>query len=96
MTVSSGLAGTAFALAVLIPLDAWVLVDARARGRAGAPVRLRLGALTVEAPAQWFVGCLVLFVAFFPACLAARTAAYRSWGTAARASATWRCIPSEW
>jgi hypothetical protein len=70
----SGLTGTAIALAVLIPLEIWVFVDARAHERRGRPVVARIGSLEVETAQQWLFGCVALLILFLPAYLNARRA----------------------
>lgn len=71
---------TAFALTVLAPtiavlvvlvLDAWVYKDASQRLRHGNRVSVSLGSLRIETPEAWFLGCLILWVVFFPLYLTA-------------------------
>jgi hypothetical protein len=69
---AAGLLATALALAVVVPLDVWVYLEALRGDRAGRPVRLVLGAAAIDRPEQWLAGCVVLFAAFFPAYLVAR------------------------
>jgi hypothetical protein len=70
--LSQGLVGSAFALALLVPVDLWVYLDARGRERAQDRVQLAVGPLVFERPSQWLAGCIVLFVIFVPAYLVAR------------------------
>ncbi|MEU8259298.1 hypothetical protein AB0C02_01555 [Micromonospora sp. NPDC048999] len=58
-------------LVVVLALDAWVYTDARERMRRGSPVSVSIGSLRIETPQAWFLGCLVLWVVFFPLYLAA-------------------------
>lgn len=51
--------------------DAWVYVDARRRLSGRRPVVVSLGPLRVETPEAWFLGCLILWVVFFPLYLTA-------------------------
>lgn len=70
--LSQGLIGSAFALALLVPVDVWVFLDARRRERDHDQVQLEIGPLRFERPTQWLAGCLLLFVVFVPAYLVAR------------------------
>lgn len=70
--LSQGLAGSAFALALIVPVDLWVYLDARRRERVHDEVQLEFGPLTFDRPSQWLAGCIVLFVIFVPAYLVAR------------------------
>jgi hypothetical protein len=58
--------GPILVLAAVLATDLWVYADARARWERGAPVILTLGFLQVDTPAAWFVGCLLLWIVFFP------------------------------
>jgi hypothetical protein len=40
---------------------------------ASAPVILRVGGFVVETPVVWFLGCLVLWIFFFPVYLVSRS-----------------------
>jgi hypothetical protein len=46
--------------------DLWVYVDAKARSGRGTPVIFSMGSLKVDTPAAWFLGCLILWIVFFP------------------------------
>lgn len=50
----------------ILAIDLWVYADAKRCADEGTPVVLRLGAFVVQTPAMWFVGCLVLWIVFFP------------------------------
>jgi len=71
-TTQSGLFGTLLALAVLVPSDVWVYLDARRRAAAGRPVQFATGSLQVQEPEQWLALCALLFAVFFPAYLVSR------------------------
>ena len=60
-------------VAVLLVLgtDAWVYADARDRLRRGARVSVSVGSFQVDTPQAWFLGCLILWVVFFPLYLTA-------------------------
>lgn len=66
------------ALVVLAPLilvmaaDLWVYLDARSRQGTGREPGVRIGSLQVNTPEAWAIGCLLLFVVFFPMYLVAR------------------------
>jgi hypothetical protein len=60
------------ALVVVLITAAWVHADARASSDAGTPVVVVVGDLRIEAPEAWLVGCLVLWIVFFPLYLVAR------------------------
>ncbi len=70
--VTSALAPLAVGVAVLA-VDAWVFVDAKQRTERGMPVVLRAGSLVIASPAAWFIGCLLLWVLFFPLYLTSRS-----------------------
>ena len=53
-------------MVILFTADAWVYTDARARAGQGRPVTFSFGSFVVETPITWFLGCLILFVVFFP------------------------------
>jgi len=55
--------------------DIWVYLDARARRTARNDVTATLFALEIETPEAWLLGCVVLFLVFFPLYLVARRAA---------------------
>jgi hypothetical protein len=57
--------GPVLVVLVILAIDLWVFADAKQREEQGAPVVVRIGALVVETPATWFVGCLLLWI-FFP------------------------------
>lgn len=71
---ANGLIATLLALAILVPVDVWVYLDAAAHVRAGRPVFVQVGALRVETPQQWGSVCLLLLVVALPLYLAARSA----------------------
>ncbi len=53
-------------LVIIVATDAWVYTDAKARAARGRPVTFTFGSFVVETPIAWFLGCLVLWVLFFP------------------------------
>ncbi len=57
----------------LLAVDIWVLLDATKHTERGAPVVLRLGSVVIDSPATWFVGCLLLWILFFPLYVISRT-----------------------
>ena len=56
----------AYRCTVIGAIDLWVYRDAKRCADEGAPVVLRIGGLTVSTPAGWLLGCLVLWIFFFP------------------------------
>ena len=58
---------------VILAIDLWGYADAKQRADKGAPVVLRIGAFVVETPATWFIGCLLLWILFFPLYMVSRT-----------------------
>lgn len=59
-------------LLALLAIDGWVYMDARAHAERGSPVIFTVGGLRVDTPAAWTLGCLVLWILFFPLYLASR------------------------
>ena len=59
-------------LLALLAVDWWVYVDAQAHAERGKPVIFRSGSLKVDTPAAWVLGCLILWILFFPLYLASR------------------------
>jgi hypothetical protein len=45
--------------------------DAKRRQRSGNAVSVSLGAFRIESPEAWFLGCVILWVAFVPLYLTA-------------------------
>jgi hypothetical protein len=75
---------------MLFANDLWVYMDARRCADEGTPVVLRMGAVVIERPAAWFVGCLVLWIIFvqcYVPCGAGTTALRTSHDTAGQISA---------
>jgi hypothetical protein len=50
----------------LCVIDLWVYSDAQERLRRGDRVTFSYGSLVVDTPQAWFLGCLILWVIFFP------------------------------
>jgi hypothetical protein len=68
--------GPFLALAVvgcLLVVASWVWIDADSRAREDEPVSVSIGHLTIETPAAWSLGCLILSVIFVPLYLIARS-----------------------
>jgi hypothetical protein len=59
-------------LLTILAVDLWIYNDARERRDDGRPVVAALGSLTIDTPAAWLAGCLVLSIVFIPLYLAAR------------------------
>jgi hypothetical protein len=59
-------------LPVILAVDLWVYADAKQRADQGAPVVVRIGAFVLETPVTWLVGCLILWMVFFPLYLVSR------------------------
>jgi hypothetical protein len=57
---------------VILTVDAWVYVDAKRYVDHGTPVVFRSGNLVIDSPASWFIGCLVLWIIFFPLYMTSR------------------------
>ena len=53
-------------LLLVVATDLWVYADAKAHRERGTPVVFSAGSLKVDTPAAWFVGCLLLWIVFFP------------------------------
>jgi hypothetical protein len=62
------------AVVAILAVDLWVYADAKRCAEHGAPVVLRIGGFVVETPGTWFLGCLLLWILFFPAYLVSRKA----------------------
>lgn len=59
-------------LLAILAIGLWVYADARRWAVQGAPVVARIGSFAVETPETWFLGCLVLFILFFPLYMVSR------------------------
>ena len=53
-------------LLAILAINLWVYADAKRWAARGAPVLARIDSFAVETPATWFLGCLVVFIFFFP------------------------------
>jgi hypothetical protein len=51
---------------VVLVTDVWVYADAKKLARRGTPVVFSLSFLRIETPEAWFLGCLILWIFFFP------------------------------
>ena len=58
-------------LLVVLAIDVWVYADAKERLTRGNPVAVSLGSFRLETPEAWFLGCLIMWVVFFPLYLTA-------------------------
>jgi hypothetical protein len=65
--------GSLLLVLVFVASDIWVFVDAKRCSQAGSPVFLRIGRLSLETPLAWFVGCVLLWIFFFPMYLVSRS-----------------------
>jgi hypothetical protein len=54
------------AVVVIVAIDIWVYLDAKRCADEGAPVVLRIGGLVVITPTAWLLGCLIVWIFFFP------------------------------
>ena len=59
----------------------WVYRDSREREEGGRPVSLSLGVRRFGTPLTWLLGCLVIWIVFFPLYLSARRPASGTAGT---------------
>lgn len=53
-------------LLLAVATDLWVYADAKAHRERGTPVVFSTGSLNVDTPTAWFLGCLLLWILFFP------------------------------
>jgi hypothetical protein len=58
--------GPLVVVVVIGAIDLWVYRDAERCADEGAPVVLRIGGLVVSTPARWLLGCVILWIFFFP------------------------------
>ncbi|GAC1595520.1 MAG: hypothetical protein NVS3B21_18610 [Acidimicrobiales bacterium] len=71
----------AILVAVLLPCaltlaaDVWVYRDARSLQSAGHEPSVQIGAMRVDSPQGWLLGCVAIFVFAFPLYLMARHSA---------------------
>jgi hypothetical protein len=59
-------------LAGVLGADVWVYADAKEHQERGAPVVASIGAFRLSTPTAWFLGCVVLWIVFFPLYLTSR------------------------
>jgi hypothetical protein len=59
-------------LSVVVAIDLWVYADARALSERGTPEVFSTDFLTVDTPAAWLIGCLLLNIVFLPLYIAIR------------------------
>jgi hypothetical protein len=59
-------------LLVVAAIDVWVYLDASTLARRGTPVVFSTGSFILDTPAGWALGCLIVFVFFFPLYITSR------------------------
>lgn len=64
--------GPILVLLAVLAMDVWVYEDAKARDERGIPVVFSVGAFDIDTPAAWLLGCLLLWIVFFPLYLTRR------------------------
>jgi hypothetical protein len=62
-------------LLVVLATGFWVYRDATALEDRGIPIVVSLGSFRVDTPVVWFLGCLLLWILFFPLYVTTRTQA---------------------
>jgi hypothetical protein len=58
--------GPILVLLAVLATDVWVYGDAKANAERGTPVVFSLGTFEIDTPLAWLLGCLLLWVVFFP------------------------------
>jgi hypothetical protein len=53
-------------LLIVAATDIWVYFDAQRCVAAGSPIFFRIGGFRIDTPAAWLVGCIVVWIFFFP------------------------------
>jgi hypothetical protein len=53
-------------LGLVVAIDLWVYIDAKALFERGSPVVFITDFVTIGSPAAWLTGCLLLGVVFIP------------------------------
>ena len=61
------------AIVAVLLVDYWVFTDATQHAKAGRPVVFRAGALAIDTPVTWAIGCLLLWIVFLPLYLTTRS-----------------------
>jgi hypothetical protein len=64
--LSGGASLPILVLLLVLGMDLWVYSDAKAHIERGTPVVYSAGYFNVDTPAAWFLGCLLLWILFFP------------------------------
>lgn len=64
--MSVGAVAPILVMLVVLGADAWVYADAKGRTERGDSVAFSVGSFVVDTPVAWFLGCLILWVVFFP------------------------------
>jgi hypothetical protein len=72
---STTVAAPLLVLLLVLAMDAWVYADAAHQARRGTPVVFATGTFSVETPAGWLLGTLVLGIVFLPLYLVMRNGA---------------------
>ena len=65
--------GPLIVVLIFLAVDVWVYEDARARAERGRPVVFRMGGFVLSTPFQWLLGCVLLWIVFFPLYVARRS-----------------------
>jgi cytochrome c oxidase assembly factor CtaG len=58
--------GPILVLLAVLATDVWVYGDAKANTERGTPVVFSLGTFEIDTPLAWLLGCLLLWIVFFP------------------------------
>jgi len=66
LPVNTGALVSILVLLAVLALDVWVYTDATQRLRQGKAASVSIGTVRLETPQAWFLGCLILWVVFFP------------------------------
>jgi hypothetical protein len=65
--------GPLLVVVVIGVIDLWVYRDAKRCVDEGAPVVLRIGGLVARTPADWLLGCVILWIFFLPMYMISRS-----------------------
>ncbi len=60
-------------LLAVLGSDLWVFLDAKRCAAEGAPVTLHVAGLVIDTPIAWVLGCIILWIFFFPIYLISRS-----------------------
>jgi hypothetical protein len=64
--------GPILVLLAVLATDVWVYGDAKAQDERGTPAVFSFGTFDIDTPAAWLLGCLLLWIVFFPLYLSRR------------------------